>query len=730
MNHPRRMLILGKKLYITEKPSVAASFATVLSVPINQSDRGRGYAETSDSIVSWCYGHLVTMSFPDAYNPEYKKWKIAHLPIIPETYQYSIIPDKSSAKQYHVLQKLLQRPDVDEIYSCTDSGREGEYIFRLVYAQSGSTKPAKRVWISAQTEDAVKKGILEAKNIQAYDNLAKSAYCRAKEDWLFGMNFSRMYTCQYGRDLSVFLKTEKSTVVAIGRVMTCVLGLIVQRDLEIRRFVPKTNYAVVASFLSDNLNIAYKGRWQKPKVERNEPSINLAESDRHNHEAEITKNELTINKSDAPMNKGKTIAKENETTMNEDNASVKENKATTTKGKTGTNKTDIGTSNPNQESSAEDDALTKEEAQELIQRLEGKPAFVKKVEIKVKKEPPPMLFNLAELQSEANKRYKMPVDRVLEIAQNLYEKKLISYPRTDSRVLATEVVPEIPKILNGLFGDAEWKDAVTRIKDFGALSVTKTSKRFVDDNKVTDHYAIIPTYLTAGRLESDTQKIYMLIVKRFLAIFYPSAEYNTVKVETDIAGETFITNSKTLKSPGWKEIYDVLAKNEEELSESPIQLLKKKDACKVTDFELEEKETKPPPRFTDGSLILTMEKAGKYIENEELRAQIKTSGIGTSATRSSIIKKLKDIGYIHIQAKTQIITPTKKGEAIVSLVSLSAKDLLNPALTASWEKGLAMVQSGETSEEVFLGKLNTYIRRTIDKVKLHGDAGKKLNQSM
>jgi len=650
---------LGKKLYITEKPSVAASFAAVLSVTISQSDRSKGYAETSDTIVSWCYGHLVTMSFPDAYDPDYKKWKIEHLPIIPETYQYSVISDKNSAKQYHVLQKLLKRPDVDEIYACTDSGREGEYIFRLVYTQSGSTKPAKRVWISAQTEDAVKKGILEAKNIHAYDNLAKSAYCRAKEDWLFGMNFSRMYTCQYGKDLSNWLKTEKPTVIAIGRVMTCVLGLIVQREMEIRNFVPKTIYSVVASFLANDQSIAYKGRWQKPKTENDEPASNK---------------------------------------------------------------------NNQEKSTEETDSLTKEEAQKLISRLEGQSSFVKKVEIKVKKEPPPMLFNLAELQSEANKRYKMPVDKVLEIAQTLYEKKWISYPRTDSRVLSTEVVPELPKILNGLFSDPQWKDAVLRIKDFGELSVTKANKRFVDDSKVTDHYAIIPTYLTAVSLDSDAQKIYMLIVKRFLAIFYPSAEYNTVKVETDISGETFITNSKTLKTPGWKEVYDVVAKKEEEISDSPIHLLKNKETCEVTGFELEENVTKPLPRFTDGSLILTMEKAGKYIDNDELRAQIKTSGIGTSATRSGIITKLKSIGYIHIQSKTQIITPTNKGEAIVSLVGLSAKDLLNPALTASWEKGLAMVQAGETSEEAFLEKLNTYIRRTIDKVKLHGDAGKKLSR--
>jgi len=657
--------IVGKSLYITEKPSVAASFATVLGVEVSRVERSRGFAESADTVITWCYGHLVTMSYPDAYNPEYKQWRVNHLPIIPEVYQYSVIEEKGNRKQFDVVSSLLNRSDVDCVYACTDSGREGEYIFRLVYAQSRSEKPARRVWISAQTEEAVKKGIREAKDIHEYDNLGKAAYCRAKEDWLFGMNFSRLYTCQYGRDLGSFLKEPKSAVIAIGRVMTCVLGLVVERELEIRHFVPKINYAVVASFLSADNGVAYKGRWQPVKKKAPKTGIELK-----------------------------------------------------------------GAAGKEEES---DDSLTREDAQALIDRLSGKTAEVRKVDIKVKPEPPPLLFNLAELQSEANKRFKMPVDRTLEVAQSLYEKKLISYPRTDSRVLSTEVVPELPKVLNGLFGQPAWKDAVRRIKDFGKLSVDKTTKRFVDDEKVTDHYAIIPTYVTADpeTLDTDAKNVYNLIIKRFLAIFYPAAEYNTVKVETDLGGETFTTSSKVLKSPGWKEIYDIAAgKGDDDLTESPIHKLVKKEKCEVTGFELEERETKPPARFTDGSLILTMEKAGKYIENEELRAQIKTTGIGTSATRSGIIKKLTDIGYIRIHSKTQVITPTDKGEAIVALVRLSAKDLLNPTLTASWEKGLFLIQNGETTEEVFQEKLNAYIRRTIDKVKHHGSAGRQLAQVM
>ena len=645
---------MSKQLYITEKPSVATSFASVLGVQISSTDRRRGYAETATAIITWCFGHLVTMAYPDAYNPDYKSWRVEHLPIIPNEYKYIVIDNKGTVKQFEVIKSLMCREDVDMIYACTDSGREGEYIFRLVYTQSGSDKPAKRVWISSQTEDAVKKGIDEAKSISEYDSLAKAAYCRAKEDWLFGMNFSRIYTCQYGRKLSTFLNEDKSSVIAIGRVMTCVLGLIVDRELEIRNFVPKLHYGVVASFLSKDSKIPYKGRWQQNKKDGK-------------------------NKKD-----DKTLAEDLED---------------------------------------DDKYLSKEEASEIIKKLEGNEATVKKVEVKVKKEQAPLLFNLAELQSEANKKFKLSVSRTLEIAQSLYEKKMISYPRTDSRVLSTDVIPEIPKVLNGLYGNDAFKESVLRVKEFGKLSIDKHKKRYVDDSKVTDHYAIIPTYVTTelSKLDEDTRNIYNLIVKRFLAIFYPPAEYNTVKVETQIDKEIFVTNSKTLNVQGWKEIYEVTPlKNQEELSDSPIQKLIKKEKCEVINFEIEEKKTKPPSRFTDGSLIITMEKAGKYIENEELREQLKTCGIGTSATRAGIIKKLADIGYIKVNNKTQIVTPELKGEAIVELVRFTAKELLNPTLTASWEKGLFMLENHETTEEVFEEKLTQYITRTIEKVKRIG----------
>ncbi len=645
---------MGKRLFVSEKPSVAASFASVLGIQIQKSDRAKGFVESEDTIVTWCFGHLVTMAYPDAYDLKYKEWKVEHLPIIPDEYKYVVLEERGAAKQFEVISGLMCREDVDLIYACTDSGREGEYIFRLVYNQSGSTKPVKRVWISSQTDEAVKKGIDEAKDMSSYDSLAKAAYWRSKEDWLFGMNFSRIYTCQYSRRMSNALKESKSSVIAIGRVMTCVLGLVVDREQEIGNFVPITHYGVMACFVSQDNHISYKGRWI---CERN--------GEKHASSAKQSSDD------------------------------------------TGEN----------------DKYITREEALELIDRLKGQEAVVKKVEVKMKNEQPPLLFNLAELQSEVTKKYKIPVDKTLEIAQSLYEKKLISYPRTDSRVISTDVVNELPKVLNGLYKNPAFRECVKRIKEFGDTRVNKTNKRYVDNSKVTDHYAIIPTHetLELSSLDADTRKVYELIVKRFVAAFYPPAVYNTVKVETEIKGEIFISNAKTMKEAGWKEVYEVTSqKGEDEIIDSPIHNLVKKEKCTVAGFDLEEKETKPPSRYTDGSLIITMEKAGKFIENEELREQIKTCGIGTSATRSGIIKKLKDIGYININNKTQVITPSQKGEMIVGFVRRSARELLDPALSASWEKGLVMIEKLETTEEVFQNKLYTYIKKTIEKVKMNG----------
>ena len=627
---------MGKIIIITEKPSVANSFATVLGMSITKKDKMLGFCEGEKYIITWCFGHLITMDYPDKYDSRYKYWNVFDLPIIPSSYKYSVIEDKGIKKQFNTITNLFNRANVDCIYACTDSGREGEYIYRLVYQETKCTKPARRVWISSYTDESILNGLKDAKDISEYNSLCDSAYSRAKEDWLFGMNFSRLYTCQYGDKLSNYLNEDKRCVIAIGRVMTCVLGLIVNREQEIENFVPKTHYEVVANFHSLQSNVDYTGKWQ-PK------------------------------------------------TLDDD-----------------------------------DKYISKEDAESLIKRLTNEQALVKKVTIKPKNELPPLLFNLSELQSEANKKYKIPVDKTLEIAQSLYEKKYITYPRTDSKVLTTDIVPTLPNILNGLYKNAAFSEYIKKIKSNGPLKITKKTKRYVDNSKVSDHYAIIPTYISPNleRLDESTKKVYCLIVKRFLAAFFPNAVYNTIKVETIIKNELFVTNSRTLKEAGFKEVYDVSnRKNNDEVSTVKLDTLIKKEACNVLKFELGEKQTKPPARYTDGSLIITMEKAGKFIENEELREQIKTCGIGTSATRAGIIKKLKNIGYINIHPKTLVVTPTKKGTAIVNLVRNTSKELLDPKLTASWEKGLSLIENNEVSQSEFDDKLKQYIVRTINKHK-------------
>lgn len=632
---------MKKNVYITEKPSVAQSFATVLNMEITKSDRFRGYAESDDAIISWCFGHLVNMAYPDAYTKEYKDWRIEHLPIIPEDYIYTVIDNTGIKKQYETINTIFNRADINTIYSCTDSGREGEYIFRLVYEKSKSTKPVKRVWISSYTEEAVLRGIKEAKDIEHYNPLSVAAYNRAKEDWLLGINLSRLYTCKYGYFLSSSLNEKKSSVIAIGRVMTCVLGLVAQRELEIKNFKPTKHFGVTADFITADTKIQYQGTWQP-------------------------------NKSD-----------------------------------------------DEKDSDTEDKYIDKDTASNIINKTNNKQGKITKIENKTIKEKPPLLFNLAELQSEANKKFKLGVDKTLEIAQKLYEKKLITYPRTDCRVLSTDVVSELDKILNGLYKISEFKDYVSNINKSGVYSTLKKNKRYVDNKKVTDHYAIVPTYKSTNinSLDIDSQNIYRLIVKRFLAIFYEDAQYNSLKIETTVESELFISRLKALKVIGWKNIYDYSSKSNNSEDSSELNKLKKNENINIEKLNLDEKLTKPPTRYTDGSLILTMEKAGKLIEDEELREQIKTTGIGTSATRSGIIIKLKDIGYININKKTQVVTPSPKGESIFNLVKSTAKELLNPALTASWEKGLVMIENNQTTEEYFYNKLCEYVHKIVTKVK-------------
>jgi DNA topoisomerase-3 len=628
---------MQKSLYITEKPSVAVTFADVIGLKVSSYDRKKGYAENENSIVTWCYGHLITMAYPGEYSEKYKLWSSDNLPIIPKNYKYKVIEDRGISNQYNIIDKLMNRDDVDIIYACTDSGREGEYIFRLVYGRSNSNKMVKRVWISSYTSESILKGIKEAKNMNEYDLLGKAAYSRAKEDWLFGMNFSRCYTTIHGMSISSILKTHKRTVISIGRVMTCVLGLVASREDEIKNFKPTKSYGIKAKFKSTKSEIEYLGKWA-PTKEKNEEEKNYSKS----------------------------------------------------------------------------------EIKKIIENLKGKEAFVFEIKKKKTKENPPLLFNLAELQSVANKAYKIPVNKTLEIAQELYEKKLISYPRTDCRVMSEEIFDEIPNVLKSLFETTEYKNYLQYIRENGKLLVNKKTKRYVDNKKVSDHYAIIPTYIKANlnTMDTDVKKIYNLIIRRFLAIFYPKAEYYNINVKTKVGNEIFVTTSKDLSLKGWKSVYNINTKNSLDIKKSALFNLNKNEKCNIIDFDLDERETKPPSRYTEGTLILTMEKAGKFVEDEELREQIKTSGIGTSATRSGIIKKLYDIEYIDINKKTQVIRPTIKGDSIYELVKITAKELLNPAFTASWEKGLEMIENGETNEEIFKEKLHNYIEKTINKLKM------------
>lgn len=627
-----------KKLLITEKPSVAMEFAKVLKVGTN---RKNGYIENEEWVITWCVGHLVTMSYPEKYDEKLKVWRLETLPFIPKDFKYEVIPNVQ--KQFDIIKGLLTREYIDTIYVSTDSGREGEYIYRLVDQMIGvENKEKKRVWIDSQTEEEILRGIKEAKNLSEYDSLSASAYLRAKEDYLIGINFSRLLSIIYGRKLAQKINEEKASI-SIGRVMTCVLGMIVSREREIRNFV-KTKYYKVNAFLGGENS--FTGEW---KV--NEKSI-LYESPKLYNETGLKK---------------------------------------------------------------------EEEAKEFIETLKGKKAIITEMKKTKQKENAPLLFNLAEIQNECTKRFKIKPSETLEIIQSLYEKKLVTYPRTDARVLSTAVAKEISKNLNGLAknlkSDGEINGYITKMigEKYPTNNLAKT--KYVNDSKITDHYAIIPTgqgFENYAKLPDLHREIYRVIVKRFLAIFYPAAEFNKVNVTVNIENETFYANEKICTKVGYLE---VLKSKEESKANETLKELKKGQEIEVQEISIKEAETTPPTRYNSGSIILAMENAGKLIEEEELREQIKGAGIGTSATRAEIIKKLEKIKHIEINTKTQIITPTEKGEAIYDVVNNSMPDMLNPKLTASWEKGLDMVAKQEIAPDEFMVKLEDYIQTKFKRVK-------------
>ena len=674
---------MGKSVYIAEKPSVAQEFAKALKLNTKRRD---GYLESDEAIVTWCVGHLVTMSYPEKYDPALKRWNLQTLPFIPEEFKYEVIP--SVAKQFQIVSGILNREDVDTIYVCTDSGREGEYIYRLVEQEAHvEGKKRRRVWIDSQTEEEILRGIREAKDLSEYDNLGASAYLRAKEDYLMGINFSRLLTLKYGNSISNFLQTKYS-VVSVGRVMTCVLGMVVRREREIRDFVKTPFYRVLSTI--DAQGHTFEGEWRAVKGSRYFESYDLY---KENGFKERKKAEELIQYLQTPDDESVNVAG--------------------------------------------------------IQGQSGLNCRIESIEKKKEKKNPPLLYNLAELQNDCSKRFKISPDETLRIVQELYEKKLVTYPRTDARVLSTAVAKEITRNLNGLSKYPMAAPYMQDILNFGSYK-TLAKTRYVNDKQITDHYAIIPTGqgLNALSTVSSTAKgVYDLIVRRFLSIFYPPAVYQKVAIVTKIKEESFFSSFKVLAEEGYLKVAGIPKKkasqtatkdssngnsennnndtNDEAGSDSSdqsldtglfevIKSLKKGAVLQVRALDIKEGETSPPKRYNSGSMILAMENAGQLIEDEELRAQIKGSGIGTSATRAEILKKLVNIKYLALNKKTQVITPTLQGEMIYDVVDHSIRSLLNPELTASWEKGLNYVAEGSITSDEYMRKLDHFITsRTV-----------------
>ncbi len=653
---------MGKDLFIAEKPSVAREFANALKLNMRSRD---GYLEADSAIVTWCVGHLVTMSYPEAYDEKYRRWSFDTIPFIPDVFQYEVI--ESARKQYEIVSSLLNRQDVATIYVCTDSGREGEYIYRLVEQLSGvKGKVRKRVWIDSQTEEEILRGIREAKDLSEYDHLSDAAYLRAKEDYLMGINFSRALTLKYGRAVKDYLKRDRA-VISVGRVMTCVLGMIVNREREIRSFVKTPFYRVIGKFRLEDKS--FSGEWRA--VEGSAFFV-------------------------SPL-----LYREN-------------------------------------------GFRQRESAQKLIDHLLEEPVgalTVEHIERKRENKNPPLLYNLAELQNDCSKFFKIRPDQTLAIVQELYEKKMVTYPRTDARVLSTAVAKEIHKNIGGLRNYGPLGGFASEVLKEGSYkNLART--RYVNDKQITDHYAIVPTGQGLGNqnaLSATAARVYELIARRFLGIFYPAAVYQKFSLCVKGKEERFFASFKVLAEEGYLRLAAPAARQENQKREEGdgeeaeekcdaefvklLSALKKGDTVRLDAYEIKEGETSPPKRYTSGSIILTMENAGQFIEDEELRAQIKGSGIGTSATRAEILKKLVNIEYLKLNAKTQILTPTLMGEMIYDVVDSSIRPLLNPTLTASWEKGLTMVAEGDITSEEYMKKLDDFVTRRTNMVKQLNNQG-------
>lgn len=677
---------MKKSVFIAEKPSVAQEFAKALKVKTTRHD---GYLESENTIVTWCVGHLVTMSYPEVYDIKYKRWTLETLPFLPGEFKYEVIP--AVRKQFEIVSGLLNRADVETIYVCTDSGREGEYIYRLVAQMAGvKGKKEKRVWIDSQTEEEIIRGIKEAKDLSAYDNLSASAYLRAKEDYLMGINFSRILTLRYGNSVSNYLG-NKYQVISVGRVMTCVLGMVVRREREIREFVKTPFYRVLGKFSLEGRS--FEGEWRAVEGSRyfQSPDLYKENGFKDRNRAEELKGILEL---------------ESVVAKTDDRMHTPAQAAMT--GITG------GPQSP-ADTGAGDASMTHQ-------------AVLERIEKKKEKKNPPLLYNLAELQNDCSRMFKISPDETLRVVQELYEKKLVTYPRTDARVLSTAVAKEISRNLKGLIRyqmAASFAQEILEKESFKGIEKT----RYVNDKQITDHYAIIPTgqgLQNLSRLPQISQKVYQVIVRRFLSVFYPAAVYQKVSLVSAIGKEKLFSSFKVLVEEGYLKVANVLSRKKEEDPKNTeektddiqcdagflacLQQLKKGAVLPVEEFSIKEGETSPPKRYNSGTMILAMENAGQLIEDEELRAQIKGSGIGTSATRAEILKKLVNIKYISLNKKTQVITLTQLGEMIYEVVNASIRALLNPELTASWEKGLNYVAEGSITSQEYMDKLEHFIR--------------------
>ena len=677
---------MKKSVFIAEKPSVAQEFAKALKLKTTRHD---GYLESENTIVTWCVGHLVTMSYPEVYDIKYKRWTLETLPFLPGEFKYEVIP--AVRKQFEIVSGLLKRADVETIYVCTDSGREGEYIYRLVAQMAGvKGKKEKRVWIDSQTEEEIIRGIKEAKDLSAYNNLSASAYLRAKEDYLMGINFSRILTLRYGNSVSNYLG-NKYQVISVGRVMTCVLGMVVRREREIREFVKTPFYRVLGKFSLEGRS--FEGEWRAVEDSRyfQSPDLYKENGFKDRNRAEELKGILEL---------------ESVVAKTDDRMHTPAQAAMT--GITGGHQSPADTG-------AGDTSMTHQ-------------AVLEKIEKKKEKKNPPLLYNLAELQNDCSRMFKISPDETLRVVQELYEKKLVTYPRTDARVLSTAVAKEISRNLKGLIRyqmAASFAQEILEKESFKGIEKT----RYVNDKQITDHYAIIPTgqgLQNLSRLPQISQKVYQVIVRRFLSVFYPAAVYQKVSLVSAIGKEKLFSSFKVLVEEGYLKVANVLSRKKEEDPKNTeektddiqcdagflacLQQLKKGAVLPVEEFSIKEGETSPPKRYNSGTMILAMENAGQLIEDEELRAQIKGSGIGTSATRAEILKKLVNIKYISLNKKTQVITPTQLGEMIYEVVNASIRALLNPELTASWEKGLNYVAEGSITSQEYMDKLEHFIR--------------------